>query len=60
MEYTKIFLSKENIIKIKYRKDAILVYTESHIFICEKDSEKDLSNNLVEFILKGKSEKNGN
>lgn len=60
MEYTKIFLSKENIIKIKYSKDAIIVYTENNIFICEKDSERELANNFVEFILKGKSDKNGN
>ena len=58
MEYTKIFLSKENIVKIRYRKDAIVVYTESNIFICEKDSERELANNFVEFILKGKSDKN--
>lgn len=56
MEYTKIFLSKENIIKIKYSKDAIIVYTENNIFICQKDSERELANNFVEFILKGKSE----
>ena len=59
MEYTKIFLIKENIIKIKYRKDAIVVYTETHIFICEKDSEREMANNFVEFILKGKSDNNG-
>lgn len=59
MEYTKIFLSKENIIKIKYSKDAIIVYTENNIFICQKDSERELANNFVEFILKGKGEQYG-
>ena len=58
MEYTKIYLNRENIIKIKYRKDAIVVYMQDNIFICEKDSERELANNLVEFILKGKSDKN--
>lgn len=57
MEYTKIFLNREHIIKIKYRKDAIIVYMQDQIYICEKDSERELANNFVEFILKGKSDK---
>lgn len=56
MEYTKIILNKEHIKKIRYKKNAIIIYMEDAIYICEKDSEKDLCNNFAEFILKGKSE----
>lgn len=56
MEYTKVILNKENIKKIRYKQDAIIVYMEDGVYICNKDSEKELCNNFVEFVLKGKGE----
>ena len=56
MEFTKIILNKEHIKKIKYKEKAIIVYMQDEVYVCQKDSEKDLQNNFVEYILKGKSE----
>ena len=59
MEFTKIILNKEHIKKIRYKEKAIIVYMENEVFICERDSEREISNNFVEYILKGKSGNNG-
>lgn len=59
MEFTKIILNKEHIKKIRYKEKAIIVYMEDEVFVCKRDSEKEIANNFVEYILKGKCEKNG-
>ena len=59
MEFTKIILNKEHIKKIRYKEKAIIVYMEDEVFVCKRDSEKEIANNFVEYILKGKGEKNG-
>lgn len=56
MELTKIIVNKAHIKKIKYKTDATIIYLKDDIFVCEKNSERELKNNLVEYILKGKSE----
>ena len=59
MEFTKIILNKEHIKKIRYKEKAIIVYMEDEVFVCKRGSEKEIANNFVEYILKGKGEKNG-
>lgn len=59
MEFTKIILNKEHIKKIRYKEKAIIVYMEDEVFVCKRDSEKEIANNFVEYILKGKSDGNG-
>lgn len=56
MEFTKIILNKEHIKKIRYKEKAIIVYMEDEVFVCQRDSEKEIANNFVEYILKGKCE----
>lgn len=56
MEFTKVILNKEHIKKIRYKEKAIIVYMEDEIFVCQRDSEKEIGNNFVEYILKGKCE----
>ena len=59
MEITKIIVNKAHIKKVKYKPDAIIIYLKEEIFVCERDSEKELKNNLVEYTLKGKCDNNG-
>lgn len=59
MEITKVIVNKAHIKKIKYKTDAIIIYLKDDIFVCEKDSEIELKNNLVEYTLKGKSDSYG-
>lgn len=59
MEFTKIILNKEHIKKIRYKEKAIIVYMEDEVFVCKRDSEKEIANNFVEYILKGKGDGNG-
>lgn len=54
----KIILSLHDVKKIKYATDAIIVYTKDKVFICEKDSEKFLTDYIVEYSLKALNEKN--
>jgi hypothetical protein len=58
MEFTKIILNKEHIKKIRYKEKAIIVYMEDEVFVCKRDSEKEIANNFVEYILKGKGDGN--
>lgn len=63
MELTKKRLRIEEITKVKYNKDAIIVYTKEKVYICAVDSEKYLPNGIVEYTLKKlnthKGEQNG-
>lgn len=56
MDYTKIYLNKAHIKKIRYKTNAIIVYTDDKVYVCQKGSEKDINTHFVEYILKGKSE----
>lgn len=58
MEYTKIYLNKAHIKKIRYKNNAIIVYTDDRVYVCKKGSEKDVNSHFVEYVLKGKSESN--
>jgi hypothetical protein len=56
----KIILNKKDINKVKY-SDIVIVYTDSKIWYCQKDSEKELEYNLVEYtLLKKGGNQNGN
>jgi hypothetical protein len=56
----KIILNKKDINKVKY-SDIIIVYTNNKIWYCQKDSEKELEHNLVEYtLLKKGGNQNGN
>jgi hypothetical protein len=59
MEVTKIIVNKAHIKKVRYKNDVVIIYLKDDIFVCEKDSERELKNNLVEYTLKGKSDGNG-
>lgn len=57
MAVEKIIKHKADITRIKYTDDAIIVYGTDKVWVCEKDSEKDLGDQLIEFILKPKQRK---
>lgn len=52
MELTKKIFNIATITKIKYKNDAIIVYTKDKVYICAINSEKYLSNDIVEYTLK--------
>lgn len=59
MEITKKRFCIEEITKIKYKSDATIVYTKDKVYICINDSEKYLTDGMVEYTLKNLGVKNG-
>lgn len=59
MEIIKKRFHIDEISKIKYKDDAILVYTQNKVYICSLNSEKYLTDGMVEYTLKNLGVKNG-
>lgn len=62
MEIIKIRLKVDEIQKVKHKEDATLIYTGNKVYICNKDSENAINEDIVEYTLKdlkGKSDKYG-
>ena len=54
MNKEEILIDLHEIKRIKTAADAIIVYTKSKVWVCEKNSEQFISDYIVEYNLKTK------
>lgn len=59
MEIIRIRLKINEIQKVKYKDDATLIYTADKVYICKKDSENIINEEIVEYTLKDLKGKGG-
>ena len=59
MEIIRIRLKVNEIQKVKYKEDATLIYTGDKVYICKKDSENIINEEIVEYTLKDLKGKGG-
>ena len=59
MEIIKIRLKVNEIQKVKHKEDATLIYTGDKVYICKKDSENIINEEIVEYTLKDLKGKGG-